>query len=66
MSETECRDAAVGHAWAAVANLAFEQCDWPAGIHAGAEAARRFQAARLPRLAAWAQYLHAVSAWGAG
>ena len=59
-------DAAAGHAWAAVANLAFEQCDWPAGIQAGAEAAGHFRAARLPRLAAWAQYLQAVSAWGAG
>jgi hypothetical protein len=59
-------DTSAGHAWAAVANLAFEQCDWPAGIQAGAEAAGHFQAARLPRLAAWAQYLHAVSAWGAG
>jgi predicted ATPase/class 3 adenylate cyclase len=58
--------AAAGHAWAAAANLAFEQCDWPAGIQAGAEAAGHFQAARLPRLAAWAQYLQAVSAWGAG
>lgn len=59
-------DAAGGHAWAAVANLAFEQCDWSAGIQAGAEAAGHFQAAGLPLLAAWAQYLHAVSAWGAG
>jgi predicted ATPase len=59
-------DTAAGHAWAAVANLAFEQSDWPAGLQAGAEAAGHFRAAGLPRLAAWAQYLQAVSAWGAG
>jgi predicted ATPase/class 3 adenylate cyclase len=59
-------DTAAGHAWAAVANLAFEQSDWPAGLQAGAEAAGHFQAAGLPRLAAWAQYLQALSAWGAG
>ena len=58
--------AAAGHAWSAIANLAFEQNDSPAGIQAGAEAAGHFQAAGLPRLAAWAQYLQAVSAWGAG
>jgi predicted ATPase/class 3 adenylate cyclase len=59
-------DAAAGHAWAAVLNLAFEQNDWPAALRAGAEAARHFDAARLPLLAAWARYLHGISAWGAG
>jgi predicted ATPase/class 3 adenylate cyclase len=59
-------DAAAGHAWSAVANLAFEQCEWTAGLQAGASAVGHFQAARLSRLAAWAQYLHAISAWGAG
>jgi hypothetical protein len=59
-------DAAAGHAWAAVANVAFDQCDWPAGVQAGAEAARHFDTARLPLLAAWARHFQAVSAWGAG
>jgi len=59
-------DAAAGHAWAAITNLAFEQNDWSAALLAGANAASHFQAARLPRLAAWARYLQAICAWGAG
>jgi len=59
-------DAAAGHAWAAVLNLAFEQCDWQAALRASANAARHFRAAQRPRLAAWARYLQAVCAWGAG
>ena len=59
-------DAAAGHAWAAVLNLAFEQGEWQASLQAGAEAAGRFEAARLPLLAAWARCLQAVGAWGAG
>jgi predicted ATPase/class 3 adenylate cyclase len=59
-------DAAAGHAWAAITNLAFEQGDWPAALEAGAKAAGHFQAARLPRLATWARYIRAHSAWGAG
>jgi predicted ATPase/class 3 adenylate cyclase len=59
-------DAAAGHAWAAVLNLAFEQGEWQAGLQAGASAARYFRAAGLPRLTSWARCLQAVSAWGAG
>jgi predicted ATPase/class 3 adenylate cyclase len=59
-------DAAAGHAWAAVSNIAFEANDWETSLPASIRAAERFQAARLPRLAAWAQYLHMHSAWGAG
>jgi predicted ATPase/DNA-binding XRE family transcriptional regulator len=59
-------DTAAGHAWAAIANLAFEQNDWPASLQASARAAGHFRAARLPRLAAWAQYLNVHAAWGAG
>jgi predicted ATPase/class 3 adenylate cyclase len=59
-------DAAAGYAWTAVTNLAFEQSDYRATLQAGASAAGHFQAARLPRLAAWARYLQGVSAWGAG
>ncbi|HXW47593.1 MAG TPA: adenylate/guanylate cyclase domain-containing protein, partial [Streptosporangiaceae bacterium] len=59
-------DAAAGHAWAAVSNLAFEQNDWPPALQAGANATQHFQAAGLPRLAAWARYIRAHSAWGAG
>jgi len=59
-------DAAAGHAWAAITNLAFEQNDWPAALQAGADAAGHFHAAGLPRLAAWARYIRAHSAWGAG
>lgn len=58
--------AGAAHAWSAVANLAFEQSEWQAALEAGATAARHFQAARLPRLAAWARCLQAVGAWGAG
>ena len=59
-------DAAAGHAWAAITNLAFEQNDWQASIQASARAVELFHAARLPRLAAWAQYLNVHAAWGAG
>jgi len=59
-------DVAAGHAWAALGNLAFEQNDWAASFHANTEAVKRFQAAGLGRLAAWAQYLSVHSAWGAG
>ncbi len=59
-------DASAGHAWAAVLNLAFEQGEWQAALQAGANAARHFEAARLPRLATWAHCLQAVGAWGAG
>jgi predicted ATPase/class 3 adenylate cyclase len=59
-------EAAAGHAWAAVTNIATDQSDWQAALQAAARAARHFQAARLPRLAAWAQYLNAHAAWGAG
>jgi hypothetical protein len=59
-------DAAAGHAWDAVLNLAFEQCEWQAGLQAGANAAGHFEAARLPLLAAWARCHHAICAWGAG
>jgi len=59
-------DAAAAHAWAAVLNLAFEQCEWQAALQAAANAAGYFRAARLPRLAAWACYLQGISAWGAG
>jgi predicted ATPase/class 3 adenylate cyclase len=59
-------DAAAGHAWAAVTNLAFEQNDWATALQAGAKATGHFQAAGLPRLAAWARYIRAHSAWGAG
>ena len=59
-------DTAAGHAWAAIANLAFEQNDWQASLQASVRAAGHFRAARLPRLAAWAQYLNVHAAWGAG
>ena len=59
-------DAAAGHAWAAVFNLAFEQSEYEAGFQACANAAAHFEAARLPRLVAWARYLQAMCAWGAG
>jgi predicted ATPase/class 3 adenylate cyclase len=59
-------DAAAGHAWAAVLNLAFEQSEYQAGFQAGASAVGHFEAAGRSRLAAWARYLQAISAWGAG
>jgi len=59
-------DAAAGHAWDAVLNLAFEQSEWQAGLQAGASAAGHFEAARLPRLAAWARCHQATCAWVAG
>ena len=59
-------DAAAGHAWAAVSNIAFEQNDWQGSQDASELAAEHFQAAGLPRLAAWAEYLNVHSAWGAG
>jgi hypothetical protein len=59
-------DAAAGHAWAAVTNIAIEANDWETSRLASARAAEHFQAARLPRLVAWAQYLQMHSAWGAG
>jgi predicted ATPase/DNA-binding XRE family transcriptional regulator len=59
-------DAAAGHAWTAVLTLAFEQCEYQAGIQAGANAAGYFQVVRRPLLAAWARYLQAHCAWGAG
>jgi predicted ATPase/class 3 adenylate cyclase len=62
----ELDHAAAGHAWAAITNLALEQSDWPATMHAGAQSAAHFEAARLPRLAAWARYYTAMSAWGEG
>ncbi len=62
----ELDDAAAGHAWAAVTNLAIEQNDWLSALQAAAKAAAHFEAARLPRLAAWARYIRAHSAWGAG
>ena len=62
----ELDEAAAGHAWAAITNLAFEQNDWPAGLSASAEAAARFKGAGLPRLAAWVRYIGTIAAWGAG
>ena len=62
----ELDDAAAGHAWAAITNLAFEQNDWPAALTASAEAVARFEAGGLPRLAAWARYIGTIAAWGAG
>jgi len=59
-------DAMAGHAWAAITNIAFEQNDWQASMQAGNRAIEHFRAARLPRLAAWSQYLKLHSAWGAG
>jgi predicted ATPase/DNA-binding XRE family transcriptional regulator len=59
-------DATAGHAWAALTNIAFEQNDWLVSIQAGDRAVGHFRAARLPRLATWAQYLKLHSAWGAG
>jgi predicted ATPase/DNA-binding XRE family transcriptional regulator len=59
-------DAAAGHAWAAVTNIAFEQNDWEASLQAGDRAVEHFLAAGFPRLAAWSEYLKAHSAWGAG
>jgi len=59
-------DAAAGHAWAALLNLAFEQGDWQAALQAGANAAGHFEAAGRPLLAAWAHCLQAVGAAGAG
>jgi predicted ATPase/DNA-binding XRE family transcriptional regulator len=59
-------DAAAGHAWAAVTNIAFEQNDWEAALEAGDRAVGHYLAAGFPRLAAWSEYLKAHSAWGAG
>ena len=59
-------DAAAGHAWAAVANLAFELTDWSTALRACDLAVGHFLAAGLPRLAAWTQYIGLHSAWGAG
>ena len=59
-------DAAAGHAWAALTNLAMEQNDWSASLDASERAARHFRAAGLSRLAAWAGYLGMHAAWGAG
>jgi predicted ATPase/DNA-binding XRE family transcriptional regulator len=64
--EGQLDEAAAGHAWAAVSNIAFEQNDWLGSQQASELAAGHFQAAGLPRLAAWAQYLNVHSAWGAG
>jgi predicted ATPase/DNA-binding XRE family transcriptional regulator len=59
-------DAAAGHAWAAIANLTFETNDCEASLDASIRAFEHFHAARLPRLAAWAQYLRVHASWGAG
>jgi predicted ATPase/DNA-binding XRE family transcriptional regulator len=59
-------DLAAGHAWAAVANIAFELTDWDTSLRACDLAAGHFQAAGVPRLAAWTQYIRLHSAWGAG
>ena len=59
-------DAAAGHAYSAIANVAFEANDWDTSLPAGRRAVEHFQAAGLPRLAAWAQYLAMHAAWGAG
>jgi predicted ATPase/DNA-binding XRE family transcriptional regulator len=59
-------DAAAGHAWAAVSNIAFEQSDWQGSQQASELAAGHFRAAGLPRLAAWSHYLNVHAAWGAG
>jgi hypothetical protein len=59
-------DAAAGHAWAAIANLGTEQSEWQASFQASARAVEHFRAARLPRLAAWAQYLGVHAAWSGG
>ncbi len=59
-------DAAAGHAWAAVTNISIEANDWETSLPASKRAVAHFQAARLPRLAAWSQYLQMHSAWDAG
>lgn len=59
-------DASAGHAWAAIANLAFEQNDWRASLEASKRATECFRSAQLPRLVAWAQYLNVHSAWSGG
>jgi predicted ATPase/DNA-binding XRE family transcriptional regulator len=59
-------DAAAGHAWAAITNIALDQSDWQTSQQASSTAAGHFQAAGLPRLAVWAQYFHIHAAWGAG
>jgi hypothetical protein len=58
----QLEDAAAGHAWAAITNIAFEQTDWSAALQATVRAAECFHAAGLPRLAAWARYMRAHSA----
>lgn len=45
-------DAAAGHAWAAIANLALEQGDWATAKTGGVEAATHFRAAGMSWLAA--------------
>jgi hypothetical protein len=59
-------DVVAGHSWTAVANLSFEQSDWQVSLQASTRAVEHFQAARLPRLTAWAQYFCLMAAWGAG
>lgn len=59
-------DVVAGHSWTAIANLSFEQSDWQASLQASNRAVEYFQAARLPRLTAWAQYFCLMAAWGAG
>ena len=59
-------DVVAGHSWTAIANLSFEQSDWQASLQASTRAVEYFQAARLPRLTAWAQYFCLMAAWGAG
>ena len=59
-------DAAAGQAWAAVSNLANETTDLEASRLASIRAVGHFEAAGLPRLAAWARYLEMHSAWTAG
>ena len=59
-------DAVAGRAWAALANLAFEQCDWPFGIDAAQNASVCLDRAGLSREQPWARLMEMWLQWGAG
>jgi non-specific serine/threonine protein kinase len=59
-------DLALGEAWAAIGNIAFEQDDPAMARRAQSRAVEHFLAAGRTRLAAWAQYIDVHAAWLAG
>jgi predicted ATPase len=59
-------DRALGFAFAAIGNLAYERGEWVRSLHANERAAALFERAGLSAQAAWSRYLQVHSSWGAG